>query len=172
VGDIDLFDMSQGIPQDLISLYGWHGWGELRRDYLSDVRAATVTNGLNYIMTGILAIGDDLPPEALAARLSECAADASLNKRLPCDWPGMDTGSYMEFALARLADAPRITDCRGIFFHDARWDRKSRMLTLDFTPGIGAALMVSDHGRDVDVDVSRRGVRRQVEIPFPPRGGR
>ena len=171
VGDIDLFDMSQGIPQDLISLYGWHGWGELRRDYLSDVRAATVTNGLNYIMTAILAIGDDLPRESLAAKLSACAADAALNARLPRDWPGMDTGSYMEFALARLADAPRISDCRGIHLHDARWDRKTGMLTLDFTPGNGAALKVSGHGRDVQVDMSRRGERRQVRVSCVRRGG-
>ena len=171
VGDIDLFDMSQGIPQDLISLYGWHGWGELRRDYLSDVRAATVTNGLNYIMTAILAIGDDLPRESLAAKLFACAADAALNARLPRDWPGMDTGSYMEFTLARLADAPRISDCRGIHLHDARWDRKTGMLTLDFTPGNGAALKVSGHGRDVQVDVSRRGERRQVRVSCVRRGG-
>ena len=130
-----------------------------------------MTNGLNYIMTAILAIGDDLPRDELAAKLSACAADAALNARLPRDWPGMDTGSYMEFVLARLADAPRITDCRGIHLHDARWDRKSGMLTLDFTPGNGAALKVSGHGRDVQVDVSRRGERRKVCVSCARRDG-
>lgn len=172
VRDIDLFDMSQGIPQDLISLYAWHGWSELRKDYLDVVRTATTTNGLNYIMSAILAIGDDIPNEMLAAKLAECVADERLNARLKRDWPGMDTGSYMEFVLARLTGAPRIVDCRGVNMHDARWDRESRILTLDFTPGSGAALKVSGHGREVQIDVSRSGERRQVKVAFPCSDGR
>ena len=160
VRDIDLFDMSQGIPQDLIALYGWHGWKELRADYLSDVRAATVGNGLDYITAAILAIGDDLPEGELAAKLAACAADEALNTRPPRDWPGMDTGSYMEYVLARLAGSPRISECRQANVHDARWDPAARTLALDYTPGPRARLAVTSGARTIDLPTVPAGTRR------------
>ena len=166
VRDIDLFDMSQGIPQDLISLYAWHGWKELREDYLSDVRAATLGNGLDYITAAILAIGDDLPDGELAAKLAACAADETLNKNLPRDWPGMDTGSYMEYILARLADSPRITECRQSNVHDARWDPSARKLTIDYTPGKDARITVTSGTRTIDLPTSPAGSRRTETLSF------
>ena len=139
--------MSQGIPQDLIALYRWYGWNELRRDYLSDVAKATPTTGLDYIATAILAIGSDLSPEALQERLKTCAANQKLNSRLPRDWPGMDTGSYIEYALHRIYGSPVITDCRGVTLHSAIWDPEQKKLTLDVTPGENAVLTVD--GRSV-----------------------
>ena len=142
VQDIDLFDMSQGIPQDLIALYRWYGWNELRRDYLSDTRKAMPGTGLDYITTATLALGDDLADAELQAKLDACAADEKLNRRLPRDWPGMDTGSYIEYTLHRLFKSPVITDCRGVNLHDASWAPQTGRLTLDLTPGEGAALAV------------------------------
>ena len=142
VQDIDLFDMSQGIPQDLIALYRWYGWNELRRDYLSDTRKAMPGTGLDYITTATLALGDDLSDAELQEKLDDCAADEKLNRRLPRDWPGMDTGSYIEYALHRLFKSPVITDCRGVNLHDASWAPQTGQLTLDLTPGEGAVLAV------------------------------
>ena len=133
---------------------------ELREDYLSDVRAATLGNGLDYITTAILAIGDNLPNDELAAKLAACAADEALNKRLPRDWPGMDTGSYMEYILARLADSPRITECRQSNVHDARWDPSTRKLTIDYTPGKDARITVTSGTRTIDLPTSPAGSRR------------
>ncbi len=156
VQDIDLFDMSQGIPQDLIALYRWYGWTELRRDYLSAVRAATPQTGLNYITLATLAIGDDLPNTELQAKLETCLSDEKLNKHLPKDWPGMDTGSYLDYTLARLSKSPTITDCRGGNLHNAVWNTENHTLTLDVTPGPTAALAVN--GRPV----SFSGLNRQT----------
>ncbi len=156
VRDIDLFDMSQGIPQDLIALYNWYGWTELRRDYLSVVRSATPQTGLNYITLAALAIGDDLSDAELRAKLDACLADEKLNKNLPKDWPGMDTGSYLDYTLARLSGAPTITDCRGVNLHNAVWDASTHTLTLDVTPGMAASLAVNGK------PVSLAGTKRQI----------
>ena len=160
VQDIDLFDMSQGIPQDLIALYNWYGWTELRRDYLSIVRAATEKTGLDYIMAAILAIGDDLPPSELESRLARCAVHGKLNARLLKDWPGMDTGSYLEYVLHRLAQSPVITDCRDIDLHNATYDAATKTLALDFTPGPQAALAVDGK----PVSFPRKGARIQRKV--------
>ncbi|MDO5318673.1 MAG: hypothetical protein Q4G65_08615 [bacterium] len=160
VQDIDLFDMSQGIPQDLISLYNWSGWTELRRDYLVEVRKANESKGLDYITAAILAIGDDLPPSELESRLARCAAHGKLNARLKKDWPGMDTGSYLEYVLHRLTPSPVITDCRDVDLHGATYDAATKTLTLDFTPGPQAALAVEGK----PVSFPRNGERVQCKV--------
>ncbi len=154
VQDIDLFDMSQGIPQDLVRLYDWFGWKDLRADYIADVAAADGAKGLDYITLAALAIGGDVDAIGLRGRMDSCLANEKLNARLPRDWPGMDTGSYMEYTLARLAGAPHIADCRSTYVHDASWDASTGVLSLDYTPGPGARLVV----------VSPAGERRELPV--------
>jgi len=163
VQDIDVYDMSQGIPQDLISLYRWYGFDELRRDYFSDARKAVSGKGLTYITTATLALGDDLSDEDLLARLKACAADEKLNRHLPRDWPGMDTGSYIEYTLHRLYKSPVLTDCRGVYLHDASWDPKTGELSLDVTPGPAAALAVNGK----PVKLGSPGSRRKILVSKP-----
>ena len=79
VEDVDLYDMSQGIPQDLISLYGRYAGTAIRDDYMPQVEAATVTNGLNWIMSSILALGGDVSEAQMTARLDAVAAKVSLS---------------------------------------------------------------------------------------------
>ena len=166
VNDIDLFEMSQGIPQDLISLYGRYGWTELRRDYLSCARQAEGGAGLNWtvsvavlcgacsshagavepvIVTGrpAVAIGDALPADELRQRLDRCVASEKLNARLKKDWPGMNTGYYIEYVLHRLSGSPAITDCRDVYLHNATYDPAKGIVRLDVTPGRAAALAVA-----------------------------
>ena len=160
VNDIDLFEMSQGIPQDLVSLYGRYGWTELRRDYLSCARLAEVGAGLNYDMAAILAIGDDLPADELRRRLDLCVASEKMNARLKKDWPGMNTGYYIEYVLHRLSGSPAITDCRDVYLHNATYDPAKGIVRLDVTPGRAAALAVA--GRPVAL--GKPGERKVIEI--------
>ncbi len=161
VRDIDLFDMSQGIPQDLIALYKWYGWDELRRDYLFAVQEAMPQAGLNYITLATLAIGDNLSDSELRSKLEACLSDEKLNKHLPKDWPGMDTGSYLAYTLSRLTRAPTITDCRGVNLHNAVWDSNTCTLTLDVTPSDTAALAVN--GKPVSLNgTSRQTVKLNI----------
>jgi len=159
--DIDFFDTSQGIPQDLIALYRWYGFDELRADYFFDVRKAVPGKGLDYITTATLALGDDLPDAELRDKLTACSNDEKLNRWLHTDWPGMDTGSFIEYTLHRLYKSPVITDCRGVNLHDATWNSETRRLTLTVTPGEGAVLAVD--GRPVKLGPV--GHRQTCEIP-------
>ena len=160
VSDIDLFEMSQGIPHDLVALYDRYGRQELRRDYLSCARQAEVGAGLGYDMVAILAIGDELPAEELRQRLDRCVANEKLNTRLQRDWPGMNTGYFIEYVLRRLSDGPVITDCRDVYLHDASYDPAKKCLRLDVTPGPDAALSVA--GRPVAL--GNPGVRGTLEL--------
>lgn len=165
VRDLVLYDMSQGIPQDLISLYGRYAGDELRKRYFPQVRAATPASGLTWIVCAILAIGDDLPRTELERRLELCAGDVERHRRLCRDWPGVQTSSYLEYVYAAMAGTPLLSDCRDVDLHDAVYDPADGVLTLDFTPGARAALRVrSRGGRETAVDVSRPGERRLVRM--------
>lgn len=167
VRDCDLFDMSQGMPQDLLALYEWYGWGELREDYFADVRAANPAKDFNYIMAAVASTDPDAKPADMAATLAACAANKGLNTRLPTDWGAMVTGSYMEYILAKLAGSPRISDCRGVYLHDAIWDPASRKLKLDYTPGPGARLAVrAPKGPERALPVAPAGTRREETLAF------
>ena len=164
VRDCDLFDMSQGMPQDLLALYEWYGWGELRDDYFADVRAAD-PSGFNYIMAAVAAADPDAKSDKLAATLAACAANRGLNKGLPTDWGAMVTGSYMEYVLARLAGSPRLSDCRAVDLHDATWDPKARRLKLSYTPGPGARLAIRPSGSaERTLPVTPAGTRREEMV--------
>ena len=156
VEDVDLYDMSQGIPQDLISLYERYAGTAIRDDYMPQVEAATVTNGLNWIMTSILALGGDVSESQMIERLDAVAANKSLHDFHCSDWPGMDTGSYLEFIFAKYRGTPRLTDCRDLDLHDAVYDPSTKTLKLDFTPGPNAALAVD--GKPVAI----KGAGRQI----------
>ena len=157
--DVELFDMSQGIPQDLVSLYEWYGWDEMRRDYLSYVAKATPKTGLNWIMLSTLAIGGGVTDAELKERL-DLLTERSLKRTWHWhDWPGMDGGSAVEYALHRLYGSPYVTDCRDVFVHDATYDPRTKTVKLDFTPGANAALAVG--GKPVEI----KGTSRQtVEV--------
>ena len=137
------FDMSQGIPRDLIGLYDWYGYGMLRTAYLPRVHALTGTGGdLTYCLVSHLAIGGEYDADDLLAKLRDVANNTAYLDKLKKDWPGMDVGAYMEYSLQKIASAPRITDCRDVCLHDATYNPKRKRLVLDVTPGVNAVLAV------------------------------
>ncbi|MBR0458105.1 MAG: hypothetical protein IJJ26_02600 [Victivallales bacterium] len=135
VRDIDLFDMSQGIPQDLIALYDWYGYKELRENYLNEVGAADASKGMNYLMAAIYSLDPQSSPDKIKELLESCFQNQAYNKRLPRDWPGMNSGSYIEYALHRIVDSPSISDCRDLNLQDAVFDPATKTLTLKYLPG-------------------------------------
>ena len=172
VRDVELFDMSQGIPRDLIGLYEWFGWEELRRGYLDDVLKADGTRGQTYIMAAILAIGGDQSDAELRAYLDACTRLEKLNKWLPTDWPGMDTGSYLEFVYHRLAGSPLIADCRDLTLHDAVFDPASGELRLDVTPGARPALAVRTGRRLLAPQTLSQDADGLIRLPLAGTGRR
>lgn len=159
VRDVELLDMSQGIPQDLINLYNWFGWNELQRNYLDDVYKSDGTRGMTYIMASMLAIGGDQTNEQIMEYLDACTKVERLNKWLPTDWPGMDTGSYLEYIFHRMTNSPVISDCRDCHLHDAVYEPKLKELTLDYTPGSKARLAIKT---DMKLKPGS-GLRRQAD---------
>ena len=74
----------------------------------------------------------------------------------------MDTGSYLEYVLHRLAQSPVITDCRDVNLHNATYDAATKTLALDFTPGPQAALAVD--GKPVSCSRRRGRVQSTIKI--------
>ena len=160
VCEVDLYDMSQGIPQDLISLYGRYAGADIRENYIPVVRAATRKEGFNWIMCAILALGGDVSEAEMAEKLEMVAADKSFHNFLCSDWPGMDTGSFLEFVFAKYRNTPRITDCRDMDLHDAVFDPATGVLSIDATSGANGSLAIDGHA----VEGLRPGVRTKKEI--------
>jgi len=156
---IDFYDMSQGIPQDIVSLYDWHGKDVLRESYLPKLESLTGTEGaLDYYLVAVMALAGQYTGPWLLQKLYDVENNTAHINHLPEDWPGMGVGTYMEYALARIADAPLITDCRNVELHEATWNPARRKLTLEFTPSHGAGLAVN--GRPLaDLAAGRRETR-------------
>lgn len=131
--ECEYYDMSQGIPGTLRALYEAWGTDALKRSYLPRVAAATAENDLNYIAASILAIAKFGTPESWMAKVQEARQIEKLDRFLMNDWPGIDTGSYLEYVLHGVAGSPVITDCRGVDLHDARFDPATRTLTIEAT---------------------------------------
>jgi len=91
----------------------------------------------------VLALGGEYARPWLLAKLRDVECNTTYVDHLPEDWPGMGAGNYMEYALARIADAPKITNCRNLKLHEATWDPVQQQLTMEFTPGADARLAVN-----------------------------
>ena len=164
----DFFDMSQGIPRDLIALYDWFGYGPIRSAHLPKMLALDVASGkFDVYKAACLAIGGACGPDDLLAKLRELVGNETYLAGRKKDWPGMDIGAYAEYALHVIAGSPTITDCRDIDLHDAVYDPVGKLLTLDFTPGENAVLAVE--GRRLgNLAPGRRTL--QTIRPFRPGG--
>ena len=160
--DVDLFDMSEGTPQDLVSLYGWYGWDEMRRDYFPYVEATTPTNGLNYLTLSFLSMGSALPDDVIRSRLDTLVGRTLARTKEWRDWPAMDSGSFIEWTLHRLHGSPYVTDCRDMFVHDATYDPATKTVVLDVTPGERGSISVAGRA----VELSGKG-RRRIEVKIP-----
>ena len=125
---------------------------------MESVSRRRLRNGLNWIMSSILALGGDVSESQMIERLDAVAANKSLHDFHCSDWPGMDTGSYLEFIFAKYRGTPHLTDCRDLDLHDAVYDPSTKTLKLDFTPGPNAALAVD--GKPVAI----KGAGRQIII--------
>ena len=162
VCEVDLYDMSQGIPQDLISLYDRYAKRAIRDNYIPVVRAATRKEGFNYIMCAILALGGDVPESEMIEKMEMVAADAGFERFLRSDWPGMDTGSFLEFVFAKYRSTPRITDCRDMDLHDAWYDPASGMFGFEATAGERGVLEIG--GKRVEGLVPGVRVRKEFKV--------
>jgi len=141
VWDCELFDMSEGTPNALIALYKDWGFGQLQREYIPYVLAADEKDDLRYTVLATVGIAGGATDARLREKLDQVVGFEKLNKWLRTDWPGMDTCSYVEYIYHRLTDSPVITDCRGLYLHDAQYDVQARRLTLDFTPCTADAVL-------------------------------
>ena len=130
------------------------------------------TRGQTYIMAAILAIGGDQSDAELRAYLDACTRLEKLNKWLPTDWPGMDTGSYLEFVYHRLAGSPLIADCRDLTLHDAVFDPASGELRLDVTPGARPALAVRTGRRLLAPQTLSQDADGLIRLPLAGTGRR
>ncbi|MBR0458104.1 MAG: hypothetical protein IJJ26_02595 [Victivallales bacterium] len=134
--DMDLFDMSQGIPEDLIALYNWYGFREIRQNYLPDIARAEHEQGLSYNSVAVYSLDPECNHDTLKKLLQKCYEHKLYNKRLPGDWPGMNTGSYLEYIFHRFTNSPIISDCRDLYLQDAIYDPASKKLTLTYLAGL------------------------------------
>ena len=134
---IDLFDMSQGTPEELVELYRTRA-GESLEPYLENVREhlrKTPSAG-NGSMGDILARMPGTSPERMREILTAMLNHGASLKRLGSDWPGITLPAFVNSMLAKIHSAPRIAEARLLNLRDAVYDpvRKTLRIVADAVP--------------------------------------
>ena len=141
VRDVELYDMSQGIPRDLIALYAKYGGDILDKQYLSDVRKSRSPQG-GYSLAAALAIGGSQPDAELLAFTKMLTDNKYQDGRLCNDWGGMCTGAYLEYVLFRLKGKVLIDTAKDLDLHHAVYDPETKEFSISFTAGDRAELVL------------------------------
>ena len=139
--DVELYDMSQGIPRDLIALYAKYGDNVLDTMYLTDVRKSH-PGQIGYALAAALAISGSQPDEELLVFMKRIAANKRLDDRICNDWGGMCTGSYVEYVLYRLKGKVLIDTAKNLNLHNAVYDPETKEFSIRFTANNCAELVL------------------------------
>ena len=169
--EIDLFDMSQGTPPDLVAAYRRYAPGEIA-PYFRDVvfpymRRDRKNCLLNSAMLNIAAQGSDISRDELGRMLALYLADCARLEKLGRDWPGMTLIPDLNQVLYRLDGQAKIHTAEDLTITEFRYDPSTAELTLRFTPGPRARLILQSELEPVD-----RRYRRAADgrIDVPPAG--
>lgn len=129
--EIDLFDMSQGTPEELVALYRQYA-PEAVQPYLSVVRDCLqrTPSARNASMADILARSRKVAPEELRGILTGILKEDATLKQLGSDWPGMTLPAYVNTLLAEIHSAPRIRNAVLLKMNDAVYDPADRTLRI------------------------------------------
>ncbi len=135
---IDLFDMSQGTPEELVELYRSRATAPIE-PYLERLREHLQRkkgSAQDGAMADILARMPGTSPEGLRKILTELLNNESSLKRLGADWPGITLPAYVNSILSGIYSAPGIAEARLLNLRDAVYDpvRKTLRILADAIP--------------------------------------
>ncbi len=168
---VDLYDMSQGIPQDLVPLYRKY-CPEAERAYFEKlVFPALFEKDGSYFsdpaMLDILAQASPVEEAVLRKALRKCMEKAAKTYSYTSDWPGMTVPSTFGKVLFRLYGKVRIQTAKDLEIRDFVYDPAGKVLRLSCRAGSSPELVLESALSPADPAVSR-SKDGLIRIPLRP----
>lgn len=170
--ELDLFDTSQGTPEELAPLYRKYAPVEIA-DYFRQLVIPSLYGRageyqLSVPMTGIIAQGSDLSRPELEKLIDAALANLSGPwKNLGRDWPGMCLSPNLSQMLFTLDGAVKIRTAKDLALAGCEYDPATKTLRLDLTPGENAELELETALEPADSTLANRS--GTVRIPLEGR---
>jgi len=145
--DIDLYDMSQGIPVDLVKLYQTYVKDRQETYFTGTVYPAMFDKDgkylLDMILLNIIARGSALDRTKIEKALQSYMANQVLSgytgklSDLSKDWPGMVVLSYYSGVIDQLYGKVIIKSAKDVNILSAVYDPAQKTFAVEFIPGGG-----------------------------------
>lgn len=182
--ELDLYDMSQGIPLDIAPLYRKYLNGVQELVYFQSAVYPKLFNAdgnyrMHESLLSILAQDSEIAPEILRKAMTSKLADVAFLKRRRSDWGGMAVSAYLAEVLFCLVEKPlRIHTAKDLDLRCFEYDPMSKTLYITFTPGKYAELLLETSMSPLENKIHRNeaglfvmpitdpGKERQLEIRF------
>ena len=147
--EIDLYDMSQGTPEELIELYNRYAPG-VSAPYLKAVREniRKQPSAWKGSLLDILARTGAASPKELRELLTAILGDSPSLTSMGRDWPGITLPAYVNSVLAEIHSAPRIAEARLLNFHDAVYDPAEKTLHIE-TDALAESSLILESGNGI-----------------------
>lgn len=179
--ELDLFDTSQGVPEELADFYEKHAPAEIGV-YFNDFVTPTLygKDGRFQLGTYMLGIAGKMP--TLSSSDAEKLARAAVFeldkkfKKLHWDWPGMCFQPYLSQVLFRMAGKVKLYNSEDVDITRMVYDPAKRELMIEVAPGekpqlkLETSLIPKDkslkrNGNIITVPVTGKG-KRTIKIAF------
>ena len=169
--EVDLYDMSQGIPQDLVPLYRKY-CPEAERNYFEKlVLPALFEKDGSYFsnpaMLDILSQASPISEPMLRKALEKCMEKTGKTYSYTSDWPGITVASSFGNVLYRLYGKVRIRTAKDLEIRDFVYDPAKKVVRLSCRAGESPELVLESSLAPVDSALLRDAEGR-IRIPLRP----
>lgn len=169
--EVDLYDMSQGIPQDLVPLYRKY-CPEAERNYFEKlVLPALFEKDGSYFsnpaMLDILSQASPISEPMLRKALEKCMEKTGKTYSYTSDWPGITVASSFGNVLYRLYGKVRIRTAKDLEIRDFVYDPAKKVVRLSCRTGESPELVLESSLAPVDSALLRDAEGR-IRIPLRP----
>ncbi len=160
--ELDLFDTSQGIPEELNAFYKKYAAKELEPYFnihvLPKLYGKDGRYQLGQYMLGVAGQAPGLTPEIAAKLAGEAAKEAADKKngklkRLGRDWPGMCFLPYLSQVLHRIDGKVRMSVSRDVAVSRFIWDPAENRVELEVTPGKNPLILLESSLKAADKEL-------------------
>ena len=172
--EVDLYDMSQGTPKEIVSVYRKYA-PEHEKRYFSEIVYPYMFDKdgkcrLNSALISIVAQASDIDNESLKKLVDSYISNDAVLRKKGSDWPGMCDSGNLAYAVYRLAGSPvRIKLAKDLKLKDFAYDPVLKTATLELIPGADAELILESKLELADSEFSRKE-DGSISIPLTNKG--
>ena len=166
-----LYDMSQGIPPRLLSLYDHYIPKEqeayLRRFILPSLYDENGKYKQDHKVMNMASRSKTLSGSEKMKIVQDCLANRNLLNHLSADYPGIGLVSNVTMALDRISGGIRAVDCRDLDIRSFYYDPQKKTLRAEIVTGKAPLLILESDLEPAD-SAFRRDRNGRFEVPLKP----